>query len=242
MCGHPGQATLVSMTNTATFRRSAAAAGLVTTVLLMALATVPAPEYPPAFTDKLAAIDEGGTRAAISAFAFTLAQLPFIVGVLGIGHLLRQRSPRLSNLGTSLAVAGGFGHSVHGGVTMVHLEMAPDTVNRNLFATVLEQVDSGPAVAFMAMGLLGTVLGILLLSIGLFRAHVAPRWVGPALWAFLVVEFAGSAISDWSSHLATILYAAAFLALAATIWRSPTAGWQTGDVGPDRQGSVHLPA
>lgn len=227
------------MTNTATFRRSAAAAGLVTTVLLMAVSTVLAPEFPAGFPEKLAAIEEGGTRAAVSAFTFTLAQLPFIVGVLGVGHLLRLRAPRLSTIGTSLAVIGGFGHSVYGGVTMVHLEMAADAANRGTHAAIMEQVEAGPAVAFMAMGLLGTVLGLLLLSIGVFRGRVAPRWVGPALWAFLVVEFAGSAISDWSSHLAGILYAAAFLALAVAVWQSPASDWATGQTGaPEPRGEA----
>jgi hypothetical protein len=213
------------MTNTATFRRSAAAVGLVLAVVLMAAWTVLAPEFPPEFRDKLAAVEEGGTPAVVSAVAFTLAQLPFMIGVLGIGHLLRPASPRLANIGTSLAVIGGFGHSVYGGITMVHLEMAGDATNRDVHAAILEQVESGPALAFMAMGLLGTVIGILMLSIGLFRARAGRRWVGPALWAFLVVEFAGSAISDWSSHLAILLYGSAFLALAVTIWSSPTAVW-----------------
>ena len=39
----------------------------------------------------------------------------------------------------------------------------------------------------------GTVVGTLVLSIGVFRAQVGPRWVGPALWAFLLLEFVGSA-------------------------------------------------
>jgi hypothetical protein len=220
------------MKNTATFRRAAAAAGLLTTVLLMIVSTVLAPEFPAGFAAQLAAIDEGGTRAAVSAFAFALAQLPFIVGVLGIGHLLRDRAPRLSNIGTSLAVVGGFGHAVYGGVTMLQLEMAGDVANRAVHARMMEQLESGPAVAFMAMGLLGTVLGLLLLSIGLFRAGVGPRWVGPALWAFLVVEFVGSAVSEWSSHLAVILYTAALAAVAVTIWRSSEQGWSIGAVAP----------
>jgi hypothetical protein len=222
-----------AMKNTATFRRTAAAAGLVTTVLLMIVSTVLAPEFPAGSAAQLAAIDEGGFRAAVSAFGFTLAQLPFIVGVLGIGHLLRDRAPRLSNVGTGLAVVGGFGHAVYGGVTMLQLEMAADVANRAVHARMLEQLESGPAVAFMAMGLFGTVLGVLLLSIGLFRAGVGPRWVGPALWAFLVVEFAGHAVSDWGSHLAVILYTAAFGAIAVTIWQSSEQSWARAGVASD---------
>lgn len=213
------------MKNTASFRRAAAAAGLVTTALLMVVSTVLAPEFPADRTEQLAAFADSGRLATTSAFTFALAQLPFIAAVLGIGHLLRSRAPRLSNVGTTLALVGAFGHSVYGGVSMTQLVMAADEPNRAVHVAVLDQLESGPAVVFMAMGLLGTVLGILLLSIGLFRAGVGPRWVGPALWAFLVVEFAGHAVTEWASHVAVVLYVASFVALAVTVWRSDTHTW-----------------
>jgi len=213
--------------NPGTFRRTAAAVALVATALLSFVSNVLAPPFPGSAIAQLAEIDQAGASATISAFTFALAQLPFIVGVLGIGHLLRDRAPLLSNVGTTLAVIGGFGHSVFGGVSMVRLQMAADAPNRAVHAQILEQLESGPTVAFMAMGLLGTVLGILLLSIGLFRGHVVPRWVPVAVWAFLVVEFVGSNFSEWASPASGLLYVVSFTAIAATIWRSPASAWDT---------------
>lgn len=77
------------------------------------------------------------------------------------------KRPRLSNLGTTLAIVGAFGHSVFGGVSMVLLSMAADSANREVRAELLQAVESGPTAVFMIMGLIGTDLGILLLSIGL---------------------------------------------------------------------------
>jgi hypothetical protein len=216
------------MKNPATFRRSAAVTGLVTTAGLMVASTVLAPEFPSGYAEQLEAVEAGGTAAAVSAFTFTLAQLPFVAAVLGIGHLLRDRAPVLSNLGTSLALVGAFGHSVYGGVSLVMLEMASDTANVEVHAAILEEVEGGPAVAFMAMGLLGTVLGLLLLSIGIWRAGLGPRWLAPALWAFLVVEFAGSALSEWSSHVATLIYAVVMVTLAGVVWRTDERVWRAG--------------
>jgi hypothetical protein len=130
----------------------------------MVVSVVLAPEFPRGFTDRLAAVDEGGTSATVSAVTFGLAQLPFF-----------------------------------GGISIAMLAMAADAPHRAIHTDLLEQIESGPAAVFMAMGLLGSVLGILLLGIGLFRAHVIPRWVQIMLWAFLVVEFAGSALSEWAS-------------------------------------------
>jgi hypothetical protein len=215
------------MKNPATFRRTAAAVGLMSTAGLMVVSVLLSPEFPGDFESLLAEIDAGGTGASVSAFTFALAQLPFVAGVLGVGHLLRDRTPVLSNVGTSLAVVGAFGHSVYGGVSMVQLSMADDVANRSVHAAVLDSVESGPAVAFMAMGLLGTVLGLLLLSIGVWRAHVLPRWTAPALWGFLVVEFVGSNVSDWAGQVSGILYVAALGALAVAVLRSPVASWET---------------
>lgn len=216
---------LVGMKNTATFRRDAAAIGLLATAALTLPMIVFPPEFPNGFVERLAAIDAAGVQGTISAVTFVLAQLPFLIGVLGIGHLLRERAPILSNLGTSLAVIGAFGHSVAGGISLAYLSMAADAPNRSVHAAVMESIESGPAVAFMAMGVIGTVLGILLLGIGLWRAKVGPRWVGPVLGAFLVVEFGGSAVSEWTAPLSGLLYLAALTALAVTIWRSPVQVW-----------------
>jgi hypothetical protein len=227
------------MNNTATFRRDVAAIGLVTNALLMTISVMVAPEFPSGFEERLAAIDAAGTQGKISAVTFALAQLPLLAGVLGIGHLLRGRAPTLSNLGTSLAVIGAFGHSVFGGLSMAYLAMAADQQNRATHAALMQTIESGPAVAFMAIGLLGTVFGILLLAIGLWRAKVAPRWAAPVLGAFLVVGFAGSAVSDRAEQWSVIFYLAAFTALAVTIWRSPKESWRQG---VDATAAARVPA
>ena len=215
------------MRNPASFRRTTAAVGLVTTALLSTVSIVLAPPFPGSPERLLAEIDAAGASATISAFTFTLAQLPFIAAVLGVGHLLRDRAPVLSSVGTTIAVIGAFGHSVFGGVSMVRVTMAADEANRSVHAQTLTQAESSPLAAFMAMGLLGTVVGILLLAIGLWRAGVAPRWAGPLLVAFLVVEFVGTAFSQWASLVSAVLYLVAFTGLAVTVWRTPAAAWTT---------------
>jgi hypothetical protein len=213
------------MNNTATFRRNVAAAGLVTTAALSTLSNMTAPEYPAGGAERLAAIGENLTTSAISAAAFALAQLPFLAAVLGIGHLLRGRSPKLSNIGTSLAVLGAFGHAIFGGVALVSVAMADDAANREVYGAFLDDFESSPAMVFAAFGLVGTVLGLILLSVGLWRAGVGPRWVPLALGAFIVVEFVGSAVSEWSGQVSAVIYLVAFTALAVSVWRTPAAAW-----------------
>ena len=197
-----------------------AALSLVLTAVLMIVSTVVAPPFVGG-AGQLAAISAAGPSATVSAMCFTLAQLFFVVGMVGIGNLVRPRAPKLAALGVALAVVGGFGHTVHGGVTMVQLVMASDVANHSTYAAVLEQLQSGPAAVFMLMGLLGTMLGILVLAMGLFRSRVVPRWAPVALWVFLLLEFGGSGISEWAGLASGVFYVAGLAAVAVTLWRDP---------------------
>ena len=206
------------------FRRTTAVACLVAAPVLAAVSELLQPDLGDSTSDRLAAM--AGTGAAISAAAFVLSQLPTLVAVLAIGHLLTPRSRRLAAFGTVLGVLGAFGHTVFGGISLVWVAMANDgAAHRATYAALIDDMTNGPVMLFSVVGLLGTVLGILLLSIGLFRAQVGPRWVGPALWAFLLVEFVGTSLSRSASYLSVLCFAAAFLGLAGYAARQPLAAW-----------------
>ena len=179
------------------------------------------PPFPDGYDARLAAIDEGGTGAAMSAFLFTASQLPWLVAVLGVAWLAARGSSRLAAAGGTLAVLGGFGHAVFGGAMMVTVVMARDVGDRTVMAGLLEDIEASPLlVPFMAAGLLGTVLGILFLGVALWRSRVVPRWVPLVLWAFLVVEFVGANLSEYATYVAGLCLVLAFGALAHQVWTS----------------------
>lgn len=214
------------MKNPASYRRTAAAGGLVLGAALMVVAMGTDVPFSGDSDAVLVDMDAAGWRAWLSAMTYTLAQLALIAGLLGVAHLLRDATPRLSNLGGTLAVVGAFGHTVHAGGVLLIVSMAQGEADRAALATALDEYASGPANLFSAMGLLGTVLGLLLLTIGLWRSGVGPRWVPAALAAFLVVEFVGAALTPWAAAVGSALYLASFAALAVTVWRSPVGAWQ----------------
>lgn len=202
-------------------RRRAARTALVLGPVLAAVSIVLQPDLDGSARDQLTAIGDS-TSAVVSAVAFLVSQLPLLVAVLAIGRLLLPRAPRLSAWGTGLGVLGCFGHTVFGGISMVYLMMARDETHRGVYAGLMTRLQDSPVMLFSAVGLLGTVLGLLLLGIGLFRSRTGPVWVGPAIWAFLVVEFVGSAVSGYASYLSVLLLAAAFFALAGVLDRTAT--------------------
>jgi len=197
-------------------RRLAAMASLLVVPPLALLFVAFSPPFPDDPAERLAGFADG-PLPAVSAVAFLLLQLPTLIALLAVGRMLIPGSPRLSAWGTALSVIGCFGHIVFGGLSMAYLVMARDEANRATFAALFTEIESSPVMALAVAGFLGTVLGHLLLSIGLFRTRTGPIWVGPAIWAFLVLEFVVSNVSPYASYLAVLLLGAAFWALALEV-------------------------
>jgi hypothetical protein len=215
------------MKDPATFRRAAGATGILLAAPLMVVAMGTDVPFSGEPAEVLSAMQEAGGRAWLSAITYTFAQLALLIGLLAVAHLLRERAPVLSNLGGGLSVVVAFGHTVHAGGVLVIVSMAQGQVGQDAAAIAVKDYQASPAMLFSAIGFFGYVIGLALLTIGLWRAGVGPRWVPAALAGFLVVEFVGSAISSWATYVAGALYVAAFTALAGTIWRSPATEWQT---------------
>lgn len=191
---------------------------LASTALLSTLWTLLEPEYLADPVAELASLADAGPTALVSALAFLLSQLPFAVGMVGLALWLRPVSPRLAVAGGIAALLGAFGHAVIGGVMLLQLLMADKAEHREAYAALLGDLESWPPLLpFFAAGLLGTVLGVVLLSIAFFRSRREPRWVGPALWAFVLVEFVGSNLSEWATYLAALLFLSSLGALALTL-------------------------
>lgn len=165
--------------------------------------------------------------ATLSALTWVVSQVFIATGVLGVAHLLRHRAPALAATAAGLVTLSCFGHTVYGGINLVMLEMAGDASGLETHAAVLDGLESGVAVPFMAAGLVGLVLGFLVLGAALWRARLGPRWLGPALVLWIVLEFGGSNLSAWSGHAAVAVLAVVFVVLALLVQRSSLAHWRT---------------
>ncbi len=222
------------MTPDSPSRLLAARAALVLAPVLAGLSVVLQPELDGGPAHQLTVLDT--VPAAVSAAAFLIGQLPMLVAVLAIGRLLLPAAPRLSAWGTGLGVLGCLGHTAFGGLSLAMVMMARDPEHHDVYAGLLDRVFNSPVMLVSIAGLLGTVLGLLLLGIGLFRTRTGPVWVGPAIWAFLLVEFAGTSLSPHASYLSVLLLGAAFWALTGPLTEeepvSSAAGYSPGRTNP----------
>jgi hypothetical protein len=210
---------------TARYVRTVAAISLVLNAVLSVVAIALMPAFTESTTDYLAAIDGAGSAATVSAGAFVIAQLPFIIAVLGIAHLAGIRAPIIAMVGGTIGVIGGFGHAAFGGTQLLQLSMAADTANHGVYAAMLDGEMPLPLMILMMCGTAGTVLGLLLLGVALLRSKVGPRWVPYAIWVWLLVEFVGSNFTAWAVLASGLLYLGTLGALAVTVWRSPLTVW-----------------
>jgi hypothetical protein len=196
-------------------RLLAARVAIVVAPVVAGLSVVLEPDLGGGGRDRLNAMDS--TSAAVSAAAFLVSQLPMLIALLAIGRLLLPHAPRLSAWGTALGVLGTFGHTAFGGLSLVLITMSHDQAHRSVYAGLVDDVFTSPIMLVSMAGLIGTVLGLLLLGIGIFRTRTGPNWVGPAIWAFLLVEFVGSGLSPRASYLSVLLLAAAFWGLLPSL-------------------------
>ncbi|MGW9632003.1 hypothetical protein ACWGST_14990 [Agromyces sp. NPDC055520] len=163
----------------------------------------------------------GAATAVVSAYAFLGAQAAIIVGIIGVAHLLRDRTPVLAPIAAALTVLGAIGHSAFAGISLVAAgsgDGAPAAVQAAL---------QGPAAPLSLLSLLGAVGGVVLLAIALFRAGLGVAWVGFVLIGWVVVEFFLSGIGLWAMLGSAVLLVAGYGALAVVVFRSELRDWMT---------------
>lgn len=166
--------------------------------------------------NSLLVIADAGATAPIAVLALTLSQLAFMIAFVGVAVWLHPATPRLATIGGALAVLSGFGHTVYSGVEMARHALAADPIANVAAAGRLESYP--PLMPFMMAGLICTVVGLVLLGIAHLRSGAAPRWTGPVLIAFVLVEFVGGSFTEWATYLSGLLLLGACTGLAVSVF------------------------
>jgi hypothetical protein len=163
----------------------------------------------------VAAAMHGGDAAGatVSAAAFLCAQVALGVASVGLGNLLRDRTPVLAPLVAGLLLVSAFGHAAAAGF---------------MLAVAHEQGAGAPdhllnPVAIPTM--IGLVGGTIVLAIALFRAKLGVSWLGIVLIGWVVVEFALSGLGLWATLTSAGLLLTSFVGLAVVTARSDLSEW-----------------
>ncbi len=176
------------------------------------------PARPEGLEDQLRLVAEHSTLYGVRAVLGTLAVPFMVIGFLAAARLLAERARRTGRFAGTALVAGMWGFV---GIHLMGLLQLPASGSADLGAAarVLEAAQSSPVLGalFLLPFLAGTVLGMLVLTVGLLRTGAVPRWI-PAVWlVFLLIDFSVGAVGPVDPHW---LYLVGAAGLAAHVARA----------------------
>ncbi|MDP8910965.1 MAG: hypothetical protein M3M94_02725 [Actinomycetota bacterium] len=208
-------------------RRVVAGLGLVSAAVLLAAWVILdlAFEYPSDADERLEELARDQGRAVAVALVFAFGQIALVPAILGIVHLARDRAFWLAHVGGLLGLVGVCGHLVFSGTGLATIEVAERAGSAEAVALYEDVTNNAALVPFLAMGLLGTLAGLVLLALALWRSRVAPVWIAASIAAGVVLEFAGSSFVELLSLLGGLLVSAGFFALGVLVLRMSDSEW-----------------
>jgi hypothetical protein len=147
--------------------------------------------------DRLAGIAASPARGYLFVLFGVIGTALWMPPALRLATLLRERSRRLGYLGATVTFASLALALVDYGTELVKWDAARSTAPRPATATLIDGLDNdaGVTILLQLSGLL-FLAGILLLTIGAWRAELVRAWVIPAFVAGTVLNLAGFATAS----------------------------------------------
>jgi len=201
---------MLKITDANNFRRTLAGLCLIAAPVAGLAATVVAPPAALDIGERLTIVAEHSTRFLAANLLAVLLQILLVPALLGLLHLLKGRGVVLGHIGGGLALAGVFGYMGVLATEFVVLQMAQG--DRREMISLAERVYGSVGFAvFLMMFLFGLLLGLIVLSVALWRARIAPIWAAACIALASVLDLVAS-----TSTVAVVL--AWILLLAGLGW------------------------
>ncbi len=156
--------------------------------------------------------------------AILVSSLFMPLGLLGVAHVCRFRAPVLTAVATPLVLWGMWGFTNILASGYVSGTVAPSVLSVDQAVALNEGFMTQPGLVAAALvpHLVGSFLGLLLLSVAAWRAHAFPRLPLALLVVFLIWDF-GLPIGPVDLH---VLLAVAWVWIGVHLVRMPHATWR----------------
>lgn len=140
--------------------------------------------------DRVRWVAEHPDRADLAKL-FDVLALPFLLGTALVYVLLaRERSPRLAYAGGILLGTGLVGLTVVQGFETLQFALAQDDrFDLTALADRIDNVSTPPAIAMLVMFIPCAFLGLLTVTVALWRSEAVPRGAVLLIPAFILVDF-----------------------------------------------------
>ncbi|HKN95213.1 MAG TPA: DUF4386 family protein [Thermoleophilaceae bacterium] len=141
---------------------------------------------------QLAVIAQHPSRFYLCTILILASSMLLVPALIGLMRLSAERSPRLTNIGGTLSI---FGALVAVGDSMTQLvtwQMVGHGADRAQMAALLHRFDNvAGATLVFSLGGIAIVVGMVLLSLALYRSRAVPAWAVAGLVAGTLVEMVG---------------------------------------------------
>jgi hypothetical protein len=178
------------ITKTERFRRRVAGISLIGFAVMIVAQDLVGARTPGDAAGQYAAVaaDPGGT---IVSSVFLLASSIFLVpAVFGILHLVRERGVTLAHIGGGLAILGALGHVAVMTYQLTLVEMTR-VGDREAMVPLIDRLSNSTTVGLIVFPMiLAFALGLLILSIALWRARIMQGWAAALVLAAVVLDVA----------------------------------------------------
>ncbi|TFV66055.1 UNVERIFIED_ORG: hypothetical protein E4P37_07715 [Bacillus sp. AZ43] len=157
--------------------------------------------------------------------ALVVSSCVMLPGLLGVAHVCRFRAPVLTAIAAPLLVWGmwGFGNVLAMGYAAG--TVAPSVLGVDQAVRLNDGLSghAGSIATALVPHLIGSFLGVLLLSVAAWRSGAFPRAAAALLGAFVVWDFALPPLGPVDAH---VLLLAAWTWMGAHLLRMPDAVWR----------------
>jgi hypothetical protein len=183
------------------------------------------------FGDQIAWGAEHALVHGLEQTALVVSALVMPIGLLGVAHVCRFRAPVLTAVATPLVIWGMWGFSNVLAMGYVAGTVAPGALSVDDAVTLNEGLGEHPGVLVTALvpHLVGSFLGLVLLSVAIWRSRAFPRTAAVLLVAFLVWDFGLPPLGPVDPHVLLVVswgwMGIHLLRMPDAVWRgAPAAG------------------
>jgi hypothetical protein len=168
------------------FRKTLAGVCMIAAPLLLLVAFAVSPKLETAATKMLAQSAAHPDRTFISTLVAMVGIAVLLGAVLGLAHMMRERGVGYGNIGGAIAVLGVLGVMASFSVGFMVWLMGKDGVTA-ADAHLLHRYNASSAAAIIGVVGFCLALGMVILAMGLYRAHFVDWWmamlvaIGPVL-------------------------------------------------------------
>jgi hypothetical protein len=207
------------------YRRTAAGLALIIGPILLLVSSAITTVGGDDTTEYLAEVADNRGGEEVSAVLAILGFALLIPGIAGALNLLRGRGVVLGHIGGTLAILGLACFPALIATSFIDVAATEPGAASQEYVDIVERVeDQVGAIIIVAIALLGTLIGFILLAAAFLRARTVPVWVGPLIIVGIAVTF--PAESRVLQVLGSALLLVAFGTIGMQLLRQPDEEWE----------------